>query len=235
MDLLREHAAALGLSLSDQQLAAFDVYRAELLAWNKRVNLTAISDPGEVELRHFADSLTCLKGLAAILERHPAARIIDVGSGAGFPGLPLKLARPEIRLTLLDSVGKKTAFLEHLVARLSLPNVEVVTARAEELARSAEHRDAYDAAVSRAVAALPVLLELCLPFLRPGGRLVATRGGDLAQQQAEAGRAVRELTARFGPSLPGLRGSGLVVVDKLGPTPARYPRRTGVPAKRPLV
>lgn len=234
MDLLRKHAAALGLPLSEGQLAAFEVYRVELLDWNRRVNLTAVTDPSEVELRHFADSLTCFIGLDAMLRQRPTARVIDVGSGAGFPGLPLKLARPDMRLTLLDSVGKKTAFLDHMVARLGLQDVEVVTVRAEDLARSAQHRDGYDAAVSRAVAALPVLLELCLPFLRPGGRLVAIRRGDLAQQQAKAARAVHELAASFQRPLPGLRGSGLVVVGKVGPTPQRYPRRSGIPAKRPL-
>ena len=178
--------------------------------------------------------------LPDLLQEGSTARVIDVGSGAGFPGLPLKIARPSIRLTLLDSVRKRTAFLDHLVGRLGQQNVEAVTARAEDLAHDPAHRDHYDVAVSRAVAELPTLLELCLPFLRTGGRFVAPRRGDLSAQQAAAQRAVRELGGEFRQLMSvelgtGYEGYGLLVVDKVGPTPERYPRRAGVPAKRPLV
>lgn len=235
---LARRAAQLGAPLDRAQLAAFEVYRAELLDWNRRVNLTAITDPREVERRHFVDSLTCLPLLEDLLATG-AASVIDVGSGAGLPGLPLKLARPDIRLTLLDSVGKKTAFLVYVVARLGLRGVTVATGRAEELARVPAHRERYDAVLARALAPLPVLLELCLPFARVGGRLVAHRRGDLAAQQREAASAASQLGGRFRAPVPiGLRTGrgeyGLVVVDKVAPTPPAYPRRVGVPAKRPL-
>lgn len=240
LPLLERRAAELGVPLTPRQLAAFERYRHELLAWNERVNLTSITEPDEVERRHFVDSLTCLLGLNDLLEERPAATLIDIGTGGGFPGLPLKIARPEIQLTLLDSVRKKTEFLEYLVCALGLRDVTIVTARAEELGQHPQYRERYDAAVSRALAELPVLLELCLPFVRVGGRLVAPRRGDLLAQQAEAERAARELGGVFRAPIPvdlgpGYTGYGLVVVDKVAPTPPRYPRRPGIPAKRPLV
>jgi 16S rRNA (guanine527-N7)-methyltransferase len=239
LTLLARRAAELGLDLAGDQLDAFARYRAELLDWNARVNLTAIRDPASVELRHFVDSLTCLPPVMDLLTGNPAARLIDVGSGAGFPGLPMKLAVPTLRLTLLDSVHKKTAFLDHLVHLLALPDVQVVTARAETLAHDPQHRERYDVVVSRAVGSLPTLLELCLPFLRLGGRLVAPRRGDLAAQQSGAAAAASLLGGRFREPVPvelgpDLRDYGLVIVDKVGPAPARYPRRPGLPAKQPL-
>lgn len=227
------------MSLDEQQVKLFERYRDELLRWNQRVNLTAIVEPERIERRHFLDSLSCLAGCADLLAARPNARLIDVGSGGGFPGLPLKIARPALRVTLLDSVGKKTAFLEHLVCQLKLTAVTIVTARAEDLARSPEHRERYDLAVSRAVAALPVLLELTLPFLQVGGRLVAPRRGDLQAEVAAAERAAELLGGSFRVSVPigpggTAAGYGLVVVDKVGPTPSAYPRRAGRPVKRPL-
>ncbi len=235
---LAGRAAAFGTPLDTAQLAAFELYRDELLDWNGRVNLTAVTDPDEIELRHFVDSLTCLPLLTDLsTDRRP--RMLDVGAGAGFPGLPLKLARPEVELTLLDSVGKKTAFLAHLVERLRLTGVIVITGRAEDLARTPTHRESYDAVLARALAPLPVLLELCLPFARLGGRLVAHRRGDLAAQQREAHYAAGLLGGRFRDPVLSDIGTGpgeygLVIVDKVAPTPAAYPRRVGLPAKRPL-
>jgi 16S rRNA (guanine527-N7)-methyltransferase len=201
--------------------------------------LTAIVDPAEIERRHFLDSLSCLAGCADLLAERPEARVIDVGSGGGFPGLPLKIACPALRLTLVESVARKTAFLASVVQLLELRQVEVITARAEDLARDERYREAFDLALSRAVAALPALLELTLPFLRLGGRLVAPRRGDLLTQQAEAGRAAATLGGRFRPAVS-FEGTplgaeyGLVLVDKVGPTPPAYPRAPGRPAKRPL-
>ena len=239
LDTLARRATEFGAPLDAGQLEAFEQYRAELLAWNRRVNLTAVTDPDEVELRHFVDSLSCLLALADLLAGGVPARVIDVGSGAGFPGIPLKLARPEIELTLLDSVGKKTAFLGRLIERLGLEGVTIVTGRAEELGRQSDHRERYDVALARALAQLPVVLELCLPFVRVGGRLVAHRRGDLVGQQQEAAPAARELGGRFREPVVVDLGSalgayGLVLVDKVTPTPERYPRRVGVPAKQPL-
>jgi 16S rRNA (guanine527-N7)-methyltransferase len=239
MAALERRAASLGAPLDAAQGAAFELYRRELLDWNRRVNLTAITDPDEIEVRHFVDSVSCLAAFGDQLSVKPDAAVIDVGSGAGLPGLPLKLVRPTMRLALLESVRKKTAFLEHMVNRLDLKDVTVLTGRAEDLSHSAAHRERYDIALSRGLAALPVLLELCLPFVRLGGRLIASRRGDLPGQQAEAERAVRELGGQFLKPIPvdlgpGYEDYGLVVVEKTAPTPERYPRRTGIPAKRPI-
>jgi 16S rRNA (guanine527-N7)-methyltransferase len=240
LTILARRAAELGAPLDCEQLAAFELYRDELLRWNRRVNLTSVTDPAAIEARHFVDSLSCLIALRDLLTGKPTASLVDVGSGAGFPGLPLKIAVPGLRLTLLDSVGKKTAFLEQLVARLGLDGVTVLTGRAEELAHRPALREQFDVALGRALAPLPVLLELCLPFVRLGGRLVANRRGDLGAQQAEAEPAARTLGGRFRAPVPvdlgpELSGYGLVVADKTGPTPERYPRRPGVPAKRPIL
>ena len=238
--ILARRAAQLGAPLDREQIAGFELYRDELLRWNRRVNLTSVTDPAAVEMRHFVDSISCLVALRDLLAEKPTASVVDVGSGAGFPGLPLKIAVPSIRLTLLDSVGKKSAFLQYVVARLGMEGVTVLAGRAEELAHQPALREQFDVALGRALAPLPALLELCLPFVRLGGRLVANRRGDLAAQQAEAEPAARTLGGRFRAPIPvdlgpELSGYGLVVVDKIGPTPERYPRRPGVPAKHPIL
>lgn len=240
LKVLAKAARELGVELLPPQIEAFEVYRSELATWNRRVNLTAVTDPGEVELRHFVDSLYCLEAMRDQISTLASPRLIDVGTGAGLPGLPLKIARPSLSLTLVESVGKKTTFLKHIVARLRLSKVVVYTTRAEELATTPEHRDSYDLAVCRALAPLPTLVELCLPFLAIGGRLVAPRGGDLVSQQRHAERATIELGGRFSEALQmagagGQAGRGLVVVDKVAATPARFPRRPGMAAKRPLL
>ena len=172
------------------------------------------------------------------LQRAEPLRLIDVGSGSGMPGLPLKIAFPALRVTLLESVGKKAAFLRQTVEQLGLADVEVVAERAEVAARSDEHRDSYAWATARALGRLPVVIELCAPFLEPGGLLVAQRSGDLDADVAEAAPAFKQLRlwARLpvGLDLPGLAGHGLVVGEKYAATPDEYPRRSGVPRKRPL-
>ena len=252
---LRAGAAALGIDLAPDQLAAFDCYRDTLLAANQRINLTAITDPAAVEMRHFVDSLTCLLAWPTMTDR--PIRVIDIGSGAGFPGLPLKLLRPHIGLTLVDSVGKKTAFLADLVRRLDLAATTVLTTRAEDLARQPAHREQYDVALARAVAPAPVLVEYALPFLRVGGRLIAQKtvakgpGELVACQRAcvllgggpprlrpvtlpsPAGQAP-EPARHLAAVQQALSDRALLVVEKQHPTPDRYPRRPGLPAKRPL-
>jgi 16S rRNA (guanine527-N7)-methyltransferase len=239
LEQLQRRARELGAPLDPGQVAAFELYRAELLEWNKRVNLTAVTEPDAVEIRHFVDSLSCLAALPDLLAQTRRLRVVDVGSGAGFPGLPLKIAVPRIALTLVDSVAKKTAFLEHIASRLQLADVAIITARTEVLGQQRDHREQYDVALARALAPLPVLLELCLPLVRIGGRLVAQRRGDLAGQQAAASPAVERLGGRFLPPLgvdlgPDYEGYGLVIVDKVAPTPSGYPRRVGLPSRRPI-
>jgi 16S rRNA (guanine527-N7)-methyltransferase len=236
---LIEGARSLGLELSDAQLAQLDQLGAALREGNKKVNLTRITDPARVETLHFLDSLTAYVALRERVRDEPRLRVVDVGSGGGLPGLALKIALPELRVTLVESVGKKAAFLHETVDQLRLTDVEVVNARAEEAAREPEHRDSYDAALARALGKLPVVIELCAPFLSQGGLLVALRRGDLDAEIQAAAPAFKALKLWSRIPLPvevnGLRdGRGLVVGEKYAPTPDEYPRRPGMVSKRPL-
>ena len=234
---LVQGAERLGLHLDCRQLDAFGAYLRELLDWNQRFNLTAVNEPSEVVTKHFLDSLTGVLGIPA--PRDTPRRVVDIGSGAGFPGVPLKLAAPQLQITLVDSLGKRTRFLKHLASQLGLTDVSVVTARAEALAALPPHREAYDIVLARAVAPMPVLVELTLPFLRVGGRLIAWKKGDVSQEIEDADNAIKVLggappamVAVPADVLPDQRC--LVLVDKVSPTPNGYPRRPGMPAKRPL-
>jgi 16S rRNA (guanine527-N7)-methyltransferase len=233
IDLLAATAAGWGLLLNRTQLDQFATYAAELRRWNKRVNLTAITDESSIVTRHFLDSLRC-----ALSWGSAPHSLIDVGSGAGFPGLPLKILRPELRLTLVESVAKKAAFLRHIVALLGLGDVVVLAARAEAVGRDEAHRARYDVAVARAVAELRVLAEYCLPFCRLGGRFLAPKGADVERELLAAQAAISKLGGRIvaveAVELPGVERRSLVVIEKIAPTPAQYPRAVGVPAKRPL-
>ena len=240
MQRLVEGASALGLSLTVEQQAAFQAYYEELVAWNQMFNLTAITDYEQVQIRHFLDSLSCLLALELRLALgRPEARMIDVGTGAGFPGIPLKLVCPAVRLTLLEATGKKGTFLEHVVGRLALRRVTVVSARAEDLAHDPTHREQYDVALARAVADLPVVVEYTLPFCKVGGWVIAQKGEAGAAEAWSAQKAIAllggELRQVMPVELPGLpEDRSLVVIEKVSPTAAAYPRRPGIPAKRPL-
>ena len=237
MELLIAGASQLGLSLRDSQIDQFETFFRELTEWNQRANLTAITGYDEVQVKHFLDSLTVC--LAAEGLDHDQPRVIEVGAGAGLPGLALKIVFPQLRLSLLESVAKKTAFLEHVSARLGLNDVSVHTGRAEDLARDEGLRDAFDLAVVRGVAKLPLLLEYCLPFCKTGGRLVALKHGGDGRELNAAANALTELGGRIEKvvrvELEGLTDDRMVIaVEKIAPTPERYPRRAGIPAKRPL-
>ncbi len=231
--LLAETCAAWGLPLDAAQLAQFLVYADELAAWNAHTNLTAITDREGVYVRHFADSLA----LAQHWGDAPDT-LVDLGSGAGFPGLPLKLLRPELALTMVDSVGKKTAFLTHLASRLGLSGVRVITGRAEDLGRDRTDRERHTVVTARAVADLRVLAEYGLPLLRVGGRLLAPKGATADAEAAAAARVIRllggELVAVAPVTLPGVEPRAVVVIRKVAPTDPRYPRPVGVPARKPL-
>lgn len=237
MEILAQGAPELGLSLTGQQLDQFEAYHRELADWNQRVNLTSVAGYSEVQVKHFLDSLTvCLavtEGLASL------DTVIDVGSGGGFPGLPLKLCLPQIQLALVESVAKKTAFLNHVVSILGLSGVEVYTGRAEELAHRPELREGFDLAVTRGLARLATAAEYLLPFCRVGGRMVAMKHGGIDKELVGAEHALEELGGRLEGIYPvqvtGLTDNRIVVaVEKVQATPARYPRRPGIPAKRPL-
>ncbi len=236
MEQLVAGACEWGLELTTEQVQAFELYYRELVAWNERINLTAITGYEEVQVKHFLDSLSCSQALTGL----PAGwTCIDIGAGAGFPGLPLKIAFPRMRLTVMESTGKKAAFLEHIVAELGLSGVDVFRGRAEEAGREPGLRESFDAALARAVATLPVLVEYALPLVRVGGLFVAQKGSEL-QEEVEAARGAMkllggELAEVRSVDVPGLDAARhLVVVAKVAPTPDRYPRRPGIPAKRPL-
>jgi 16S rRNA (guanine527-N7)-methyltransferase len=253
MELLRDGARALGLCLTAEHLRAFQIYYQELCAWNRKFNLTAVTGYEEVQLKHFLDSLTCLLAFPAqgmvsaggipdvvpLSTAETPLLCIDVGTGAGFPGLPLKIMRPTLRMTLLESSHKKILFLEHLVERLGLKNVELLWARAEEVGQDTHHRERYDIALARAVADMAVLVEYCLPLCRKGGYLIAQKGADIEAELKAAEGAIHLLGGKLREvkvlQLPGLREPrSLVLVEKVAPTPPKYPRRPGMPKKRPL-
>ena len=176
-------AKALGLPLTPAQLESFRVYLENLVAWNRKLNLTAITDPEQIEVRHFLDSLSILQAGEARQElSSPRARAIDIGSGAGFPGIPLAISFPHAHVTLLEATGKKVAFLEHVALQLGLAGVAAIHGRAEEAAHDPAHRGQYGLALARAVAQLPVVVEYALPFCRDGGCLVAHRGSEGAAE-----------------------------------------------------
>ena len=237
MNVLARIAEARGLTLDRRQFEQFEEYYRLLIAANRRVNLTTVTAYEEVQRRHFGESLTVASALyrASLLQAGQAARTIDLGAGAGFPGLPIKIAHPTLQLALLESAAKKTAFLEEVVKRLALQDVAVVTGRAESAAREPAHREAYDLALARAVASLPVLVELALPFLRLGGVLAAPKGSRAAQEVAAAVPALRACGGHI-LSTERLPDSSLtlILVEKVAATPSTYPRRPGIPAKRPL-
>ena len=238
MEILSGEAMQLGIDLSSDQLARFAEYQRLLAEGNQRANLTAITEPEAVQVRHFVDSLTAV---LAFDDWRDGLRVVDLGTGAGFPGVPLKIVFTGIRLTLVESVAKKTAFLDVLVAGLELDDVEVVTMRAEELARMPGYRGQFDVALARGVAPMPVLLEYALPLCKGHGTLIAWKGKDGPVEAEAAGNALAELGGRiagvrsmnaFAPPLPPDRC--LISVEKVRRTPGKYPRRVGVPAKQPL-
>lgn len=233
MDLLATTAAAWGMPLSPAQLDQFAIYAAELRRWNEQVNLTTITDERGIVTRHFLDSLRCARSWGAAPQS-----LVDIGAGAGFPGLPLKILRPELRLTLVESIAKKAAFLRHMVNTLGLTDVEIIIARAEAAGRDQAQRERYDVVVARAVAELRVLAEYCLPLCRIGGRFLAPKGAQIEDELQGALPAIAQLGGRLVAiepvELPELEPRTLVVIEKIAATPPQYPRAPGVPAKRPL-
>ena len=226
----------LGLTLTQRQRQAFHLYQKELVSWNTRFNLTAITDTEGVQIRHFLDSLSCLLAVGDV--RHGQS-LIDVGTGAGFPGLPLKIVYPALRLTLVEATGKKTDFLRHMVEMLELRDVAVIHARAEQVGHDPLHRETYDWVTARAVAAMPTLIEYLLPLCRLGGHCLAQKGEEAAAEVTSAEPAVLLLGGRLSRlvpvELPGLAETRhLVLIEKVARTPEKYPRPPGRPAKRPL-
>lgn len=233
--LVREAQELFNVHITGRQVMSLITYEKELLEWNQKFNLTAIRDTESIRTKHFLDSFSCVLAWKA----NPPHRLIDVGTGAGFPGMPLKILYPNLHLTLVESVGKKAMFCQHIVSVLGLEHVQVVKSRAEEVGQDPSHREKYDWAVARAVASLNMLSEYLLPLMRVGGTMLAQKGesGPAEAQSAEKamkllGGNLRELVK---VNLPGVAEDRyLVLVDKVAATPAKFPRKAGVPAKQPL-
>ncbi len=222
-----------GLVLSDSQLAQFDTYGQFLVEYNNKVNLTAITAPDEIAVKHFADSVIPL----ALTDIPEGATLVDVGTGAGFPGIPLKIARPDINLTLLDSLNKRLTFLGELSEKLGQQN-ELVHYRAENAGIDPVLREKFDCATSRAVAQLSVLCEYCLPLVKVGGKMIALKGGECESEIAAAEKAIKLLGGRLKKAeeyfLADAGRRTLVVIDKVAPTPKKYPRQRVKLNEKPL-
>ena len=236
MESLTHSALTLfNLHLTERHITALNIYERELLEWNQKFNLTAIRDVESIRVKHFLDSYSCILAW----KTNPPKRMIDVGTGAGFPGIPLKIIYPNMRLTLVESVGKKVTFCQHIVDVLGLEDVKVVHARAEEIGQQAEHREKYDWAIARAVANLNVLSEYLLPLAKVGGMMLAQKGESGPAEAQSAEQAMKLLGGKLKQlipiNLPGVADDRyLVLIDKSAATPPKYPRKPGIAAKTPL-
>lgn len=226
-------AAECEIPVSSQQAGQFQVYLELLEEWNRKMNLTALREPEKIMEKHFLDSILILR----YLRIPPGAKLIDIGTGAGFPGVPLKILRSDLHLTLMDGLNKRLIFLEELLRALSL-RAELVHLRAEEGGRKPEYRERFDIVTARAVAQLPVLCEFCLPFLKKGGVFAAMKGPDVKEELKSAERAIRllgcETLSVQSYALPGGDGRSLVLIRRNGPTPTEYPRHGAKITKSPL-
>lgn len=234
-NLLASLCKDIGINLNDKQLQSFTIYFRELQEWNKRFNLTAIEDEQEVIVKHFYDSLlgTQYSGWKGI------GKLLDMGTGAGFPGVPLKIVNPEMQVTLVDSLQKRIGFLEHLIKTLDLTGISTVHSRAEDLGQDPRHREKYNYVVSRAVAKLPVLCEFCIPLVKAGGAFLAYKGPDGLEELNKAETALQILGGRkkevLKRQLPLGGGERIIIVlEKSKNTPPGFPRKAGTPAKEPL-
>jgi 16S rRNA (guanine527-N7)-methyltransferase len=233
--LVRDAQELFHINVTGRQVMSLITYEKELLAWNKKFNLTAIRDVESIRTKHFLDSFSCILAWTST----PPPRIIDVGTGAGFPGIPLKILYPNMELTLVESVGKKAKFCQHIVDLLDLEDVEVVHARAEDLGQDPNLREEYDWAIARAVAMLNVLSEYLLPLVKIGGRMLAQKGESGPAEAQSAEEAIKVLGGKLEQmilvNLPGVvEDRYLVVVEKIAATPPKYPRKPGIPTKQPL-
>ena len=232
---LKKTLEAMNIENSQELIEKFRIYMEGVLEWNEKVNLTTITDPDEFVIKHFIDSIIC----ANYPEYINAAKIIDVGTGAGFPGIPLSIISPEKEFILMDSLNKRLKIIDELCQRADIKNVVTLHARAEELAKNKAHRERYDLCVSRAVANMAVLAEYCLPFIKVGGFLMAYKGPEAENEVREAEHALYLLGGRAEEIRNGnLKEFGIdhkvVVIKKVSNTPSKYPRKPGTPTKEPL-
>lgn len=224
-----------GIQLS-HQIEQFESYYQELVSWNEKMNLTGITERDQVYTKHFYDSLS----VAFFMDMNRVQSLADIGSGAGFPGIPLKIVFPHLKLTIVDSLSKRISFLQHVCNELKLEGVELIHGRAEDVARLPRHRDQYDVVTARAVARMALLNEFCLPFVRKDGMFTAMKGSDPTEELTEAKLSLKELRAelvKVEPFKLPVEDSDrhIVMIRKVGGTPAKYPRKAGIPAKNPLI
>ena len=235
MERLREKAAAFGIKLSDHQLEQFETYYEMLVEKNKVMNLTAITEKNEVIDKHFADSLALIKSGVSLTGQ----KILDIGTGAGFPGIPLKIAFPELEIVLLDSLNKRIKFLNEVIEALGLEKITAIHGRAEDYAKDAAYREQYDLCVSRAVANLATLSEYCLPYVKVDGMFVPYKSGEIDEEVKESSKAVKILGGKIEDvvkfELPGTDiGRSFVKIHKVKNTTKKYPRKAGMPSKEPI-
>ena len=235
IEYLEKGIEEIGLDSDETSLAKLERYKDLLVEWNEKMNLTAITEDREVYIKHFVDSIACM-----LTEEFTEGKtVIDVGTGAGFPGLPLKIYEEGIKLTLLDSLKKRIGFLQTVCSELELEDVEFVHGRAEDFGKNPDYREKYDIAVSRAVASLNVLLEYCTPFLKVGGVFVCQKGPAAGDELKEASKAIEVLGLRLKNQievkLPFMDITHYVLVfEKISSTPSKYPRKAGMPSKKPI-
>jgi len=233
--LVHDAQELFNVHMTGGQVMSLITYEKELLEWNKKINLTAIRDVESIRTKHFLDSFSCVLAWKA----NPPLHLIDVGTGAGFPGIPLKILYPNMKLTLVESVGKKTKFCQHIVDELGLENVDIIHMRAEDLAQNSNHREKYDWAIARAVAKLNVLSEYLIPLVERGGHMLAQKGESGPAEAQSAENAMKLLGGKLDGlipvNLPGVAEDRyLVVAEKIAATPPNYPRKPGIPTKQPL-
>ena len=231
--ILVEKAKLIGIEITENQAEKFYTYMCLLLEWNEKINLTAITDPIEVIIKHFIDSITISK------EIEKCKKVLDIGTGAGFPGIPLKIIRPDISVTLLDSLNKRVTFLNVVIEALELGNIEAVHGRTEELGKNKKYREQYDYATSRAVANLAVLSEYMLPMVKIGGKCICMKGANVEEEILEAKKAIQILGGKIEKVDEFLLADtdmkrNIIVIKKENSTPGKYPRKAGTPAKEPL-
>ncbi len=236
MEKLAQDAQALfNIHLTARQVMSLITYEKELLEWNQKFNLTAIRDSDSIRTKHFLDSFSCVLAWKATPPNH----LIDIGTGAGFPGIPLKILYPNLKLTLVESVGKKAMFCQHIVRVLELEHMDVIQARAEDLGQNPQHREKYDWAMARAVANLNVLSEYLIPLVKVGGSMLAQKGESGPAEAQSAEKAMELLGGKLKQlipvHLPGVADDRyLIIVEKVAATPPNYPRKPGIPMKQPL-
>lgn len=234
--IFTDRLAARGIGLDDRQRTQFETYFNELVSWNEKMNLTGITEREQVYTKHFYDSVS----LSFFLHLDKIRTMADIGSGAGFPSIPLKICFPHLKVTIVDSLNKRIQFLNHLCGQLDLMDVDCIHGRAEDVARQAAYRDHFDLVTARAVARLNVLNEFCLPFVKVGGTFVAMKGSDPAEEVREANRSLKELKGTLRKVehfiLPDEDSNRhMIIIDKKGSTPAKYPRKAGTPLKSPII